>query len=270
MPLDEIANEMRKCVIEGVYRAKSGHPGGSLSICDILAVLFFEQMNIDPKNPKNPDRDRFVLSKGHAAPALYSALATRGFFPASDIKTLRNIDSYLQGHPCMNKIPGVDMSTGSLGQGLSAANGMAMIAKHDKKDFRVYVVCGDGEIQEGQIWEAAMTAAHYKLDNLTLFVDVNGLQIDGPTTEVMGVGDVAKKFDAFGFNAISIDGHDLDQIRQAIETAKQTKGKPTAVICNTTKGKGVSYMENQLGFHGAAPNDKQYEIAMEELGGFKS
>ncbi|OON98626.1 MAG: transketolase [Epulopiscium sp. Nele67-Bin004] len=267
MTLENTANEMRKLVIEGVYSAKSGHPGGSLSICDILAVLFFEEMNIDPLNAKDPNRDRFVLSKGHAAPALYAALTTKGYFPKADIKTLRKIDSYLQGHPCMNKIPGVDMSTGSLGQGLSAANGMALVGKYEKKDYRVYTLCGDGEIQEGQIWEAAMTAAHYKLDNLTVFVDVNNLQIDGTTDEVMSIGDAGKKFDAFGFNVVAIDGHNLDEIRGAIKTAKETKGKPTAVICKTVKGKGVSFMENAVGFHGAAPNDEQYKLAMEELNG---
>ncbi|OON90571.1 MAG: transketolase [Candidatus Epulonipiscium fishelsonii] len=265
MSLQQKANEMRKLVIEGIYHAKSGHPGGSLSICDILAVLYFDEMNVDPQNPKSPNRDRLVLSKGHAAPALYSALALKGFFPKEDIKTLRNINSYLQGHPCMNKTPGIDMSAGSLGLGLSAANGMAMTAKYDKKDYRVYAILGDGEIQEGQIWEAAMTAAHYKLDNLTVFVDINGLQIDGPTEEVMNVGDVAKKFEAFDFNVIQIDGHNIDEIKNAIDEAKSNKGCPTAIICKTVKGKGVSFMENQVGFHGAAPSDEQYKIAMEEL-----
>lgn len=261
------ANEIRKQIIEGVYAAKSGHPGGSLSIADIMSVLFFEEMNIDPKNPKDPNRDRFVLSKGHAAPALYAALALKGYFDVEDIKTLRKTESFLQGHPCLNKIPGVDMSTGSLGQGLSAANGMAICGKYDKKDYRVYVICGDGEIQEGQIWEAAMTSAHYKLDNLTLFVDINGLQIDGPTTEVMNVSNVANKFDAFGWNTIEIDGHNDAEIRAAIAKAKAHKGQPTAIIAKTIKGKGVSFMENQLGFHGAAPNDEQYKIAIKELGG---
>ncbi len=267
MELKQVSREMRKLVIEGIYSAKSGHPGGSLSICDILATLFFKEMNIDAKNAKNPDRDRFVLSKGHTAPAYYAALALKGFFPVEDIKTLRKVDSYLQGHPCMNKIPGVDMSTGSLGQGLSAANGMAIAGKVDKKDYRVYCVCGDGEIQEGQIWEAAMTSAHYKLDNLTAFIDVNGLQIDGTTEEVMSLGSVADKFKAFGWNVLEIDGHNFDEIEGAIAAAKACKGMPTAVISKTVKGKGVSFMENQVGFHGAAPSDEQYEIAMKELNG---
>lgn len=265
MSLQQKANEMRKLVIEGIYRAKSGHPGGSLSICDILAVLYFDEMRVDPAKPKCPNRDRLVLSKGHAAPALYAALALKGFFPKEDIKSLRNIDSHLQGHPCMNKTPGIDMSAGSLGLGLSSANGMAITGKYDKKDYRVYAILGDGEIQEGQIWEAAMTAAHYKLDNLTVFADINGLQIDGPTSEVMNVGDVAKKFEAFGFNVIKIDGHNIGEIKNAIEKAKNTKGCPTAIVCKTVKGKGVSFMENQVGFHGAAPNDEQYKIAMEDL-----
>ncbi len=265
MELRTVSNEMRKLVVESVYSAKSGHPGGSLSICDILSVLFFKEMKIDANNAKDPDRDRFVLSKGHAAPAYYAALALKGFIPVEDMKTLRKVDSYLQGHPCLNKIAGVDMSTGSLGQGLSAANGMAIVGKYDKKDYRVYAVCGDGELQEGQIWEAAMTSAHYKLDNLTLFVDINGLQIDGPTSEVMGLGDVGKKFEAFCWNVIEIDGHNFEEIENAIASAKACKDKPTAVICKTIKGKGVSFMENQLGFHGAAPNDEQYKIAMEEL-----
>ncbi|WP_010167258.1 transketolase [Candidatus Epulonipiscium viviparus] len=261
------ANEIRKLIIEGIYNAQSGHPGGSLSIAELMSVLFFDEMNIDPKNPKDPDRDRFVLSKGHAAPALYAALALRGYFDPEDIKTLRKVDSYLQGHPCKNKVPGVDMSTGSLGQGLSAGNGMAMCGKYDKKDYRVYVVCGEGEIQEGQIWEAAMTAAHYKLDNLTLFVDSNKLQIDGPTEEVMSVGDISAKFSAFGWNTLTINGHDEAAIKEAIASAKAYKGKPTAIVCETIKGKGVSYMEGNLNFHGAAPNKEQYEIAMKELGG---
>lgn len=261
------ANEIRKLIIEGVYNAKSGHPGGSLSIADIMAVLFFEEMNIDPANPKDPDRDRCVLSKGHAAPALYASLALKGYFNAEDIKTLRKVDSYLQGHPCINKVPGVDMSTGSLGQGLSAGNGMAMCAKYDKKDYRVYVICGEGEIQEGQIWEAAMTSAHYKLDNVTLFVDSNGLQIDGPTAEVMNVANIADKFRAFGWNALEIDGHNPAAIKHAIEQAKACKGQPTAIVCKTVKGKGVSFMEGNINFHGVAPNKEEYEKAMKELGG---
>ncbi len=263
--LAKIAQDMRKLSIEGVFSAKSGHPGGSLSICDILTILYFEEMNVSPETAKNPDRDRFVLSKGHAAPAYYAALALKGYFPTEDMKTLRKIDSYLQGHPCRNKVPGVDMSSGSLGQGLSAANGMAMMAKYDNKDYRVYAIAGDGEIQEGQIWEAAMSAAHYKLDNLVLFVDINGLQIDGTTDEVMKVGDVGKKFEAFDWNVLRIDGHNFDEIRKALNDAKACKGKPTVVIAKTIKGKGVSFMENQVGFHGAAPSDEQYKIAMEEL-----
>lgn len=262
--LKEIASKMRILTVEGVYSAKSGHPGGSLSICDILTVLFFKQMNVSAENP-SMDRDRFVLSKGHAAPAYYAALALKGFFPTEDMKTLRKIDSYLQGHPCLGKVPGVDMSTGSLGQGLSAANGMALVGKTEHKEYRVYCICGDGEIQEGQIWEAAMTAAHYKLDNLTLFVDCNGLQIDGAVETVMNVASVADKFKAFGFHVIEIDGHDLEAIDTAVDTAKSVKGKPTAILCKTVKGKGVSYMENQVGWHGAAPSEEQYHIAMEEL-----
>ncbi len=266
MSLQQKANEIRKYALEGIFSAKSGHPGGSLSIADIMAVLFFDTLNIDPGHPQDPNRDRFVLSKGHAAPALYAALALKGYFPKEELSTLRNVDSNLQGHPCMNKIKGVDMSTGSLGQGLSVANGMALAGKYDKRDYRVYVVCGDGEIQEGQIWEAAMTASHYKLDNLTLFIDINGLQIDGSTEEVMNVGSLDKKFEAFGFNVLKIDGHNLDEIKQSIEEAKSCKGQPTAILCNTIKGKGVSFMENEVDFHGAAPNQEQFKIAMEELG----
>ncbi|OOB78430.1 MAG: transketolase [Epulopiscium sp. Nuni2H_MBin001] len=262
---DMTAIELRRRVIESIYHAKSGHPGGSLSICDILAVLYFDEMNIDPTNPHDPDRDRLVLSKGHAAPALYAALALKGFFPIENLNTLRKVDSDMQGHPCMNKIAGVDMSTGSLGQGLSIANGMALAAKYDKKDYRVYVICGDGEIQEGQIWEAAMSCAHYKLDNLTLFIDLNGLQIDGTTNEVMSIGPIDKKFEAFGFNVLSIDGHNEHEIKSAIASAKKCKGKPTAVICKTVKGKGVSFMEDEVGFHGSAPNEEQYKLAMKEL-----
>ncbi len=259
--LQKNANEMRKLIVEGIYAAKSGHPGGSLSICDIMSVLFFDKMNTEGAN-----LDRFVLSKGHAAPALYAALSLKGHFPAQEMKNLRNINSFLQGHPCMNKVPGVDMSTGSLGQGLSAANGMAINAKYKKQDYRVYCICGDGELQEGQIWEAAMTAAHYKLDNLTVFIDNNGLQIDGSNDEVMSLGNISDKFKSFGFHIIEIDGHDIEAIQSAVDTACATKGKPTAIICKTIKGKGVSFMENQVGFHGAAPSDAQYEIAMKELG----
>lgn len=263
--LKRIANKLRKLSVEGVYHAQSGHPGGSLSICDILSVLFFNEMKVDPTNPKDTNRDRFVLSKGHAAPAYYAALAVKGFFKEEDMKTLRHIDSFLQGHPCINKVPGVDMSTGSLGQGLSAANGMAMVAKYDKKDYRVYCICGDGEIQEGQIWEAAMTAGHYHLDNLTLFADCNGLQIDGTVKDVMNSTPVAEKFAAFGWNTIEIDGHDVEAIDKAIQQSKECKDKPTAIVCHTIKGKGVSFMENQTGWHGAAPNKEQYEIAIQDL-----
>ncbi len=263
--LKAVATKVRKHVIEGIYNAQSGHPGGSLSISDLLAVLYFEEMKIDPKNPKNPDRDRFVLSKGHCAPALYGALAERGFFPKEDIKTLRAIDSYLQGHPDMKKVPGVDMSTGSLGQGISAANGMAYAAKLDKQDYRVYTVLGDGELEEGQVWEAAMFAAHYKLDNLTAFIDFNGLQIDGNIADVMSPCPIDKKFEAFGWNVEVIDGHDYDAIRAAIANAKATKGKPTAVVMKTVKGKGVSFMEDKASWHGVAPKEDEYKQAMAEL-----
>ncbi len=259
------AYKARRHAIEGIYNAKAGHPGGSLSIADILAVLYFEKMNIDPKNPKDENRDRFVLSKGHCAPSLYGILAERGYFPIEDCKTLRKIDSYLQGHPDMKGIPGVDMSTGSLGQGISAANGMALSAKLDNKGYRVYTILGDGEIEEGQVWEAAMFAAHYKLDNLTAFVDYNGLQIDGDISEVMNSNPIDEKFRAFNWHVIKIDAHNYDEIRQAIEEAKNTKGKPTVIIAKSVKGKGVSYMENQASWHGAAPNIEQYEIAIKEL-----
>ncbi|MBQ8807862.1 MAG: transketolase [Clostridia bacterium] len=255
----------RKHAIEGIYNAASGHPGGSLSIADILAVLYFEKMNIDPKNPKMADRDRFVLSKGHCAPALYGTLAQRGFFPAELCATLRDIDSILQGHPDMKGIPGVDMSTGSLGQGISAANGMALAAKLDKKDYKVYTILGDGEIEEGQVWEAAMFAAHYKLDNLIAFLDFNGLQIDGNIADVMDSNPIDKKFEAFNWNVITIDAHDYDQIREAIDTAQKGNSKPTVIIAKSVKGKGVSFMENQAGWHGAAPNKEQYEQAIAEL-----
>ncbi len=259
------AYKARKHAITGIFNAASGHPGGSLSIADILAVLYFEKMNIDPENPKMEDRDRFVLSKGHCAPALYGILAERGFFPAEQCETLRKIDSIMQGHPDMKNIPGIDMSTGSLGQGISAACGMALSAKLDKKDFKVYTILGDGEIEEGQVWEAAMFAAHYKLDNLIAFVDNNGLQIDGDIAEVMSSYPIDKKFEAFNWNVITIDAHDYDQIRAAIDKALVPNGKPTVIIAKSIKGKGVSYMENQAGWHGNAPNAEQYKQAIEEL-----
>ncbi len=263
--LDILAYKIRREALTGVYNAKSGHPGGSLSIAEIMSVLYFEEMRVDPKDPKNPDRDRFVLSKGHCAPALYGALAHKGFFPVEDIVTLRKIDSYLQGHPDMKKVPGVDMSTGSLGQGVCAANGMALAAKLDGKDYRVYTVLGDGELEEGQVWEAAMFAAHYELDNLVAFVDLNLLQIDGDVRKVMNPTPVDKKFDAFGWNVIVICGHEVDEIRDALARAKATKGKPTVIICNTVKGKGVSFMENEAGWHGNAPNEEQYNLAIAEI-----
>lgn len=260
-----IANKIRRDAVTAVYSAKSGHPGGSLSIADLLALLYFEVMNIDPKNPKKEDRDRFVLSKGHTAPALYSALALRGFFPEEDIKTFRKADSYLQGHPDMNKVPGVDMSTGSLGQGVSAAGGMALAAKLDGKDYRVYTVLGDGELEEGQVWEQAMFAAHYKLDNLTAFIDFNGLQIDGDITKVMNPTPIDKKFEAFGWHVIVTDAHDFDKLEAAIAEAKATEGKPTAIIMKSVKGKNVSFMENNAAWHGSAPNEEQYNTAKAEL-----
>ena len=263
--LELTAYKIRRDAVTAVHSAASGHPGGSLSIADILAVLYFDEMNIDPNNPKNPDRDRFVLSKGRCAPALYGALAERGFFPVEDIKTFRHVDSYLQGHPDMKGVPGVDMSTGSLGQGICAANGMALAAKLDGKSYRVYTILGDGELEEGQVWEAAMFAPHYKLDNLTAFVDFNGLQIDGDITKVMNPTPIDKKFEAFGWNVITINAHDMDEIKNAIAAAKATKGKPTVIIAKSIKGKGVSYMENQASWHGSAPNDEQYEQAMKEL-----
>ena len=263
--LQIFAAKARIGVIEGVYNAKAGHPGGSLSICDLLAYLYNGEMSIDASNPHMEDRDRFVLSKGHAAPALYATLALKGFFPVEDLKTLRKSDSYLQGHPNMNKIPGVDMSTGSLGQGISAAVGMALGAKLDKKDFRVYTVLGDGEIEEGEVWEAAMFAAHNKLDNLVVIVDQNGLQIDGTVEEVAGIEPLDKKFKAFKWNVVEIDGHDFDAIESALENARATKGVPTCIVMKTIKGKGVSYMENAVGWHGKAPNTEEYEQAMTEL-----
>lgn len=260
------ANDIRKDIIVETYNAGSGHPGGSLSIADVLAVLYFDEMNVNPENPKDPDRDRFVLSKGHAAPALYAVLAEKGFIPKEDLKTLRKIDSYLQGHPDMKHTPGVDMSTGSLGQGVSAAVGMALAGKIDNKDYRVYTILGDGETEEGQVWEAAMFAGNNKLDNLIVFVDSNGLQIDGPVEEVNSPRPLDKKFEAFKFNTIVVDdGNDVEQIREAIDQAKEVKGMPSAIILNTVKGKGVSFMENQVGWHGKAPNQEQYEIAIKEL-----
>ena len=263
--LKNIANKIRIGIIDATHAAKCGHPGGSLSIADIMAYLYFEKMNIDPKAPKAEGRDRFVLSKGHTAPALYSTLAHRGFFPVDDLVTLRKIDSYLQGHPDMNKVPGVDMSTGSLGLGISAACGMALAGKIDGKDYRVYTVIGDGESEEGQVWEASMFACHYNLDNLCVILDLNGLQIDGPITEVMNPTPHDKKFEAFGFHVITIDGHDFNAIEAAFAEAESVKGKPTVIIAKTTKGKGVSFMENAVNWHGAAPNDEQHAVAIKEL-----
>lgn len=263
--LEQKARKVREDIIEEVYSAKSGHPGGSLSIADILTVLYFREMNIQPENPDWEERDRFVLSKGHCSPALYSCLANRGFFPVEDLKGFRNINSYLQGHPDKNKVPGVDMTTGSLGQGLSAANGMAIAGKVDKKDYRVYCVLGDGEIEEGQIWEAAMAASQYQLDNLCVIVDNNNLQIDGTIEEVMSSYPIDEKFRSFGFQVINIDGHDIEEIIKAFEVAKNVKGKPTCIIAKTTKGKGITFMENQAGWHGKAPNEEQYNQAMAEM-----
>lgn len=259
------ARNIRKGILEGVYSASSGHPGGSLSITDVLTYLYFVEMKVDAKNPKWEDRDRFVLSKGHTAPALYATLAEKGFIPKEDLKTLRQADSYLQGHPDMKHTPGVDMTTGSLGLGISAACGMAVAGKLNNKSYRVYAALGDGEIEEGQVWEAAMFARHYNLDNLTAFVDFNGLQIDGKIVDVVDPTPIDKKFEAFGWNVITIDGHDFNQIEAAVNAAKACKGKPTAIICNTVKGKGVSFMENQVGWHGSAPNKEQYEQAIAEL-----
>lgn len=263
--LQQKARKVREDIIEEVYSAQSGHPGGSLSVADILTVLYFREMNIQPENPDWEERDRFVLSKGHCSPALYSCLANRGFFPVEDLKTFRNINSYLQGHPDKNKVPGVDMTTGSLGQGLSAANGMAIAGKVDQKDYRVYCVLGDGEIEEGQIWEAAMAASQYKLDNLCVIVDNNNLQIDGTIEEVMSSYPIDEKFRSFGFQVINIDGHDIEEIIKAFEVAKNIKGRPTCIIAKTTKGKGITYMENQAGWHGKAPNEEQYQQAMKEM-----
>ena len=263
--LQIFATKARMGVLEGVYNAKAGHPGGSLSICDVLSYLYNVEMHVDPKNPKDPGRDRLVLSKGHAAPALYATLALKGYFPVEDLKTLRKADSYLQGHPNMDKVPGIDMSTGSLGQGISVAVGMALGGKIDKADYRVYAILGDGEIEEGQVWEAAMLAGNKGLDNLVAIVDNNNLQIDGTMEEVNSPYPIPDKFRAFNWNTVEIDGHDFDQIEDAFAKAKQCKGKPTAIIMKTTKGKGVSFMENAVGWHGSAPNTEQYEQAMEEL-----
>lgn len=265
LALKKTANEIRKGIVTAVHSAKSGHPGGSLSAADIMTYLYFEEMNVDPQEPKKADRDRFVLSKGHIAPALYSTLAQRGFFPVEDLTTLRHVGSYLQGHPDMKHIPGVDMSSGSLGQGVSAAVGMALSAKLDGAAYRVYTMLGDGEIQEGQVWEAAMFAGARKLDNLVVIVDNNGLQIDGDIADVCSPYPIADKFKAFNFNVIEIDAHDYDQIDAAFKQAKETKGMPTAIIAKSVKGKGVSFMENQAGWHGSAPNDEQYEQAMADL-----
>ena len=265
LELMKTANEIRKGIVTAVHSAKSGHPGGSLSAADIYTYLYFEEMNIDPKDPKKADRDRFVLSKGHTAPGYYSTLAHRGFFPVEDLTTLRKVGSYLQGHPDMKHIPGVDMSSGSLGQGISAAVGIAISAKLSDDDYRVYTLLGDGEIQEGQVWEASMLAGHRKLDNLVVIVDNNNLQIDGKITDVNSPYPIDKKFEAFNFHVINIDGNDFDQIEAAFKEARETKGMPTAIIAKTIKGKGVSFMEDQAGWHGKAPNDEQYAQAMEEL-----
>ena len=265
LELQKTANEVRKGIVTAVYSAKSGHPGGSLSAADIYTYLYFEEMNIDPKDPKKAGRDRLVVSKGHTSPGYYSALANRGFFPVEDLKTFRHVGSYLQGHPDMKHIPGVDMSSGSLGQGISAAVGMAISAKLYGDDYRVYTLVGDGEIQEAPVWEAAMLAGHRKLDNLAVIVDNNNLQIDGAIDEVNSPYPIDKKFEAFNFHVINVDGHDFDSLRAAFEGARQRKGMPTAIIAKTVKGKGVSYMENQASWHGVAPNEEQYKIAMEEL-----
>ena len=266
LELQKMANEIRKGIITAVHSAKAGHPGGSLSATELFTYLYFEEMNIDPKEPKKADRDRFVLSKGHTAPGLYSTLAHRGYFPVEDLKTLRHIGSYLQGHPDMKHIPGVDMSSGSLGQGISAAVGMALSAKLSNEDYRVYTLLGDGEIQEGQVWEAAMFAGHRKLDNLTVIVDNNGLKIDGKIEDVCSPYPIDKKFEAFNFHVINVeDGNDFDQLKAAFDEAKATKGMPTAIVMKTVKGKGVSFMENNAGWHGKAPNDAEYEIAMADL-----
>ena len=266
--LKRISANIKLGPLEAVFSASSGHPGGSLSISDILSYLYFEEMNIDPRDPKKADRDRFVLSKGHTAPALYAALAERGYFPREDLKTFRHIDSYLQGHPDMKGTPGVDMTTGSLGLGFSAACGMALSAKISGESYRVYSVLGDGESEEGQVWEAAMFAAHKKLDNLCIFLDYNGLQIDGPISEVNDPSPLDSKFEAFGWNVLVIDGHDIEAIDSAVKAAKACKGKPTAIICRTVKGKGVSFMENSVKWHGSAPNEEQYKQAVSEINSY--
>ncbi len=263
--LEKYARNIRRSIVDMIYKASSGHPGGALSITDILVALYFKEMNVDVKNPKLESRDRLVLSKGHASAALYATLAEKGFFEKNELNNFRKIDSILQGHPDMKKIPGVDMSSGSLGQGLSVANGMAIAGKLDKKDYRVYCIVGDGEIEEGQIWEASMAASHYKLDNLCLIVDNNNLQIDGKISEVMSSYPIDEKFEKFGFHTINIDGHNFDDIIKALEEAKTIEGKPTAIIAKTIKGKGVSFMENDAGWHGKSPNDEQYAIAMKEF-----
>ncbi len=265
LELKKTACNVRLWTIEGVFNAKSGHPGGSLSAADIMTYLYFKEMNVDPKNPKDPKRDRFVLSKGHCCPSLYAALALKGFFPTDEIKSLRHIGAMLQGHPDMKHTPGIDMSSGSLGQGISAACGMALAGKLSNESYRVYAMLGDGECEEGQVWEAAMFASHYKLDNLVAFVDFNGLQIDGSVADVAGLDKLDEKFKAFGFEVIKIDGHDFEQIEDALNKAKTVKGKPTVIIAATVKGKGVSYMENQVGWHGKAPDAEQYQKAMDEL-----
>ena len=266
LELQKTANEVRKGIVTAVHAAKAGHPGGSLSSADLFTYLYFEEMNIDPKDPKKADRDRFVLSKGHTAPGLYSVLANRGFFPLEDLKGLRHLGSHLQGHPCVKHTPGIDAASGSLGQGISVAVGMALSAKLSNDSYRVYTLLGDGEIQEGQVWEASMFAGHRKLDNLCVIVDNNGLQIDGAVDQVCSPYPIDKKFEAFNFHVINVaDGNDMAQIRAAFEEAKATKGQPTAIVMKTVKGRGVSYMENQAGWHGKAPNDEEYAIAMEEL-----
>ncbi|MCR4960120.1 MAG: transketolase [Lachnospiraceae bacterium] len=265
LELQKMANEVRKGIVTAVHAAKAGHPGGSLSAADIYTYLYFEEMNIDPKDPKKADRDRFVLSKGHTAPGLYSTLAHRGYFPVEDLTTLRKLGSYLQGHPCIQHVPGVDMSTGSLGQGISAAVGMALGAKMQNKDFRVYTLLGDGECEEGQVWEACMFAGHRKLDNFCAILDYNGLQIDGKLEDVCSAEPFEDKFKAFRFHVINIDAHDFDQIRAAFKEARETKGQPTVIIAHSLKGKGVSFMEGNADWHGKAPNDEQYAVAMEDL-----
>lgn len=265
--LENKANIMRQDIVKMLYKSQSGHPGGSLSACDIVATLYFKEMDIDPKNPKDPNRDRFVLSKGHGAPVLYAALAERGYFDKSELDSLRKVDAMLQGHPDMKGTPGVDMSTGSLGQGISAAGGMALAGKIDKKDYRVFALLGDGEVQEGIVWEAAMFAAHYKLDNLTVFLDHNGLQIDGKNKDIMDIEPIDEKFAAFGWNVLKIDGHNIDEIVDAIDKARKTKDMPTMIIAKTVKGKGVSFMEDQAGWHGKAPSEEEMKEALKELGG---